>query len=381
MKVVVWGTYDLGKPRNRIMLAALRDARVEVVEIHSDVWGGLEDKSQARGWVVILRRALRWLFAYPWLILRYLWADRHDGVLVGYLGHLDVFILWPFARLRGRRIVWDAFLSLSDTIVHDRRLVGPRHPLARAIGLFECTACRLADRVVLDTEAHAALFREWYGLPKKRTASIFVGAEHEVFADQSLDPAPPSDPAPGLTILFYGQFIPLHGIGTIVEAAQRASHLPHRWVLIGRGQEEARIQRLIEEGPPARIEWISWVDYAELGSRIRAADICLGIFGTSQKAANVIPNKVFQILSVGAPLITRDSPAIRELLSEPTTGVHLVPPGDPDSIVLAIERVQQEKSQHPNQRLSVPASVRERFSTPVLGQAWRRLLAETFSRP
>ncbi len=58
---------------------------------------------------------------------------------------------------------------------------------------------------------------------------------------------------------------------------------------------------------------IPWVDYDTLHQHIADADVCLGIFGTSAKAANAIPNKAYQILAVGRPLVTRDSPAIREL--------------------------------------------------------------------
>jgi glycosyltransferase involved in cell wall biosynthesis len=48
----------------------------------------------------------------------------------------------------------------------------------------------------------------------------------------------------------------------------------------------------------------------------------------------VIPNKVYQILATGRPLITADTPAIRELLS-PDRNIRLIAPGDPD--VLASE--------------------------------------------
>jgi hypothetical protein len=38
MDVVVFGTYDLGKPRTRILLAALREYGAKVIECHEDVW-------------------------------------------------------------------------------------------------------------------------------------------------------------------------------------------------------------------------------------------------------------------------------------------------------------------------------------------------------
>ena len=48
LRVVAWGTYDLGKPRDRILLRGLRENDVEVLECHSDVWQGIEDKEPGR---------------------------------------------------------------------------------------------------------------------------------------------------------------------------------------------------------------------------------------------------------------------------------------------------------------------------------------------
>jgi glycosyltransferase involved in cell wall biosynthesis len=75
---------------------------------------------------------------------------------------------------------------------------------------------------------------------------------------------------------------------------------------------------------------------------IRQADVCLGIFGTSEKASRVIPNKVYQILASKKHLITADTPAIRELLKEGPC-VHLVPPGDAKALASAILKIKTMK--------------------------------------
>jgi glycosyltransferase involved in cell wall biosynthesis len=143
-------------------------------------------------------------------------------------------------------------------------------------------------------------------------------------------------------VLFFGQFIPLHGIETMIRAAQQIQDDGFHWIFIGRGQVEEQIRAMLEITPVQNLEWISWVLHEEIASWIQRADICLGIFGSSDKAGRVIPNKVFEILSCGAPLITRDSRAIRELIQPPIEGIYLVPPADPEALVHALHTAKAE---------------------------------------
>jgi glycosyltransferase involved in cell wall biosynthesis len=136
--------------------------------------------------------------------------------------------------------------------------------------------------------------------------------------------------------LFYGQFIPLHGVDIIIQAAQYLGDAPIRWTLIGRGQEAPRIQAQLAKQPVDGLQWLEWVPYERLLEHIAQADVCLGIFGTSQKAASVIPNKVFQVVAAGRPLVTCDSPGIRELLTDSPPCVRLVPAGEAKALADAV---------------------------------------------
>ena len=92
MRIVFWGTYDLGKPRNRILLRGLRENEVDVIECHRNVWSGVEDKSQIVGWGTRCKMLLRWIFSYPGLILRYLRIPKHDAVIVARIHNCNFFI-------------------------------------------------------------------------------------------------------------------------------------------------------------------------------------------------------------------------------------------------------------------------------------------------
>lgn len=334
MRVIFWGTYDAGKPRTRILGEAIRSAGIDLAEIHFPVWAGVEDKSQVRGLWSRLRLLLRWMLAYPALMLRLARAPRPDLILVGYPGIVDVFIAWPIAKLRGVPLAWDVFLSIYDTVVEDRRLLVREGIAARLLRWIERAAMQRVDVMFMDTQAHARRIERLLELEDGRCDRVWVGVEDRHFT-RAVEPAPRIGSEP-LRVLFYGQFIPLHGIDTIIEAAALLRDEAVDWTLVGRGQEAPRIRAQLDAAGLPRVRWIDWVEYADLGRWIADADLCLGIFGTSGKAASVIPNKVFQIIAAGKPLVTRDSPAIRELLSPSTPCTYLVPAGDAAALAGAV---------------------------------------------
>jgi glycosyltransferase involved in cell wall biosynthesis len=175
-----------------------------------------------------------------------------------------------------------------------------------------------------------------------------------------------------LTVLFFGQLIPLHGVDTILEAALLSKGQGIHWTVIGRGQGEAKLSAFLDAHPDAPVRWIHWLQQEDLVAEMGKADVCLGVFGTSDKAARVIPNKVYQILAAGRPLITRDSPAIRELIGPSTAGVWLVPPADPPALLKAVQAVRDQAGEWEGTRLH--QDLAERIAPQAIGGQLSALL-------
>jgi glycosyltransferase involved in cell wall biosynthesis len=162
--------------------------------------------------------------------------------------------------------------------------------------------------------------------------------------------------------------IPLHGLETILAAARLAPEIPFR--VVGSGQLEA----LLLDRPP-NVEWVEWVDYEQLPDEIQRAGCALGVFGTSAKAGRVIPNKAFQALACGTPLVTAGTPAAHELLRDGESAL-LVPPGDPEALAAAVRRLAREPELALRIGAGGLAAYRARASEDVLGKQWRGLVEQ-----
>ncbi|MCX2981298.1 glycosyltransferase [Halieaceae bacterium IMCC14734] len=377
-KLLVWGTYDTGKPRTRILIAASRLVFGEVIECHRDVWGGVEDKSQLTGVRAKLGILTKWLFAYPVLIFRYLRAPKHNLVLIPYMGIIDIIILYPFARMRGAKICLDIFISIYDTTVIDRELLNKEGIIAKLLYYVEHAAINLADIRLIDTWSHAKYIEELFGMPADSVQSVWVGMESEKFP-RKIFSSPSQESPERVKVLFYGQFIPLHGIDVIVEAAElleQSGACGVEWILIGKGQLQTEIDEMIRAKVLNTITRIEWVPYDELIENIVNADICLGVFNAKGKSLRVIPNKVFQILAAGTALITADSPAMNELISEETPGIMLVRPGSASDLAEAVLKMSKQLSQQTLDTSNMPL-----IDSRVVAEQFRDVVERSFQTP
>ena len=329
------------------MISCLRGAGVEVVERHEPVWEGRRDAWRA-GPVTALRLARAEL-----RLLRRR-RERYDAVIVGYPGHFDL----PAAKraARGAPVLFNPLVSLADTLVTDRARFRPGSLAARALSIVDRRALRAADIVVADTEQHARFFAELADL--ERIEVCFVGAEERVFR--------PGSSEAFTHALFVGKLIPLHGLETILEAARLAPELLFR--VVGTGQLGALLERR-----PTNVEWVPWVEYEQLADELHAAGAALGIFGGSDKASRVIPNKVFQALACATPLVTADTPAARELLVDGESAL-LVPPGDAQALADALHRLASDDALRAHVAAGGLAAYRRQASEEVLGRRWLSIL-------
>lgn len=321
MKALYFGTYDRDHPRNVNAIAAMRAAGVEVTERSASVRGrGVRGAASVFGAETRLLRPRRGDF---------------DLVIVGYPGHFDV----PHARRLARRkpLVFDAVLSLEDELVGVRRMYRPRSTAATLLRAVDLRALRLPDLVVCGTDAEA---RYLESLGAGRVASVFLGADESLYRH-------PWTPTYPFTAVHFATGIPGDDSADVVRAAGATTDVPTR--VVARGE----------------------VAPDDLGIAVAHAGIVLGSFRDSRALASGI----FEALAAGAPLITADTEAARELLRDGENAV-LVPPGAPAELAGAIDRLAADEELRRRIGESGHEVFRTRVARPVLGTRWRELLED-----
>lgn len=216
-------------------------------------------------------------------------------------------LAWLVARLSGAVLVVDGFVGRYETVVEDWGLVSPGSLAARWYRAVDRVAVTASDVYLVDTKVRAdGLAARHRGA---RIRSLPVGAPAWAVA------AEPS-PHDALRLLYYGSYLPLHGLPTVVDALALLGD-GVELTLVGEAEHaggetdtRAAAERL---GVLDRCAFLPPVAAPELARLIAQHDVVLGVFGSSAKASGVIANKVWQGLACGRTVVTRESAALDEI--------------------------------------------------------------------
>jgi glycosyltransferase involved in cell wall biosynthesis len=281
-----------------------------------------------------------------------------------------------YARRHSIPLVFDPLISAYDKQVNEKHKFAAASAQARKLLAWESRLFKLPDRLIADTEGHADYFHATHGVARERIRVIPVGAEEALFTPQPWSQKPSGAP---LELVFFGTFIGLQGVDVLARAILQYDGPPTHWRLIGEGPMKADCERLlaplIGASGPSRVSFEGWGPLPELPGRLTSADAILGIFGTSDKALRVIPNKVYQGLAVGRAVLTAATPAfLPELRADEDHGVFWARPGDPVSICDAVLRLHRRRDELPSLGNTARASYDSHYSNRAIAQVLREIL-------
>lgn len=263
--------------------------------------------------------------------------NQYDVLFVAFPGQLMVVL----AKLVTRKpVIFDPFISLYNTVVEDRQFHSKVSLAALWYFVLDSISLKMADVIIADTEAHAGYYQKKFGVRKEKFAIVPVGVREDLFF-----PLPAKGKNERFIVSFHGTYIPLHGIEYIIESAKLLkADESVAFRLLGTGQTLLSIKSLVRKYGLSNVALLEKrIPYEAFPEYISSADVCLGIFGKTLKAKMVVPNKVYECLAMGKPVITADTPAVREFF-EPNKNIFTVDTNDPTSLVQRILELKDDRS-------------------------------------
>jgi len=236
-----------------------------------------------------------------------------DAVYVIFMGYYFMPLAWYLALRRRIPVILDVLVSQYDTEVSDRKRISRFSPKAWFFWIADFISCLIADAIAVDTRAHKKFFIEKFFVNEKKIIVVPVGCRSDLFV-----PLPREKSFDEFVVEFHGGISRLQGVEYIIEAAKilQDRNKPVRFEITGTGQLSPEITHLAKKFKLKNVEFFGRQPLKELPNTIARGDICLGIFGTTDKALRVIPNKVYECMSCGKPVITERSPAALETLHD-----------------------------------------------------------------
>ncbi len=272
----------------------------------------------------------------PGLIRRYARAwQQSDVIVVAEFCQTLAPLAWLLGALTRRPVVFDLVIGLYEAVALERLRLAPRSLRARKYYWLDWTAARLSAAVLTGTTPYKDYLVRTFGLNASRVFVVPLCVDDDLF-----QPTPAAPRQDGLVrVLYFGAYVPNHGVETVIEAAERLRDRPElRFQLVGDGAGKPRIVARARELGLSNVEFTDRVPAAELPRLVTGADLVLGNFGVTPQADRAMANKVLQGLAMRKAVVTGDTAATRENFDH---GRHLwlCPPGDAEALAEALRRL------------------------------------------
>lgn len=270
------------------------------------------------------------------------------------------FTAWLLARLKGKpflfevRDLWPAFAIGVGVL---------RNPLLIRLSLWlERFLYRHADRVMVNSPGYLDHVST---RGARRVELVPNGADPAMFEPQSRGER--FREQYGLNDRFVVMYAGAHGmsndLGVVLDAADELRDRQDiALVLVGDGKEKARLQDQAAARQLDNVHFTPPVPKCAMAGVLAAADACIAILKPLDLYKTTYPNKVFDYMAAGRPVLLAIDGVIRQVVEKAGAGI-AVPPGDAHAMAQAIRTLADDPQR-----------------SRAMGQAGRRCIEVNFDR-
>jgi glycosyltransferase involved in cell wall biosynthesis len=256
------------------------------------------------------------------------------GDLYHGMAYMGIPVALDLGKRNGAPVVYDA----RDIYVDAANLARLPRPARAFVGRWERGWARRAARVVTVNEPYAEVMAARWNVPmplivlncsyRQRRPASRSRRFHEV-----LGLAPETR-----VVLYQGGFSRDRGIEQLIEAIPSVPDA--LLVLLGYGNLQAELERrAADPGLGGRVRMLPAVPPDELLDWVAAADVvAMPIQPTTLNHRLTTPNKLFEAMAVGVPVVASDLPGMAGIVGETKAGL-LVDPTSPAAIAKALREL------------------------------------------
>jgi len=250
------------------------------------------------------------------------------------MAYMGIPVALELGRATGAKVVYDA----RDIYLEAANLARLPRPARALLARVERRWARRADRVLTVNRPYAEVMAARFGVP---LPAIVMNCSY-----RWVPPDPPArrfhdrlglDPATRV-VLYQGGFSRERGIEQLLEAIGSVPGAV--LVLLGYGPLQAELEaRAADPATGGRVHVLPAVPPTELLDWVAAADVvAMPIQPSTLNHRLTTPNKLFEALAAGVPVVASDLPGMAGIVRDTGCGL-LVDPTDPAAIAAALRRI------------------------------------------
>jgi glycosyltransferase involved in cell wall biosynthesis len=290
-------------------------------------------------------------------------ATLPSDVVIASSGPLTVGIPGVLSKFLGRRKL---VFEMRDIFSEGALQVG----VVKSKLFFACLEgaeqlfCRCSDAVVALSPGIAQWVKQ--RCPAARVFVVPNAADNELFGAHG---ALPKD-AGTTRIIFSGTIGVANNCGLILDAAEilmRRGVKGTRIELIGDGKERPKLEEQARQRGLINVQFRNLMPKLELARELASADIALLVLQPIPVFDTVSPNKLFDGLAAGLPVVQTTQGWIRELLALEDCGL-TVRGDDPAGLADAVARLAQDPDLRARMGANARRVARERFDRGLLAE-------------
>ena len=261
-----------------------------------------------------------------WQIYRAAWAENAD---VYHLHDSELFLIGFLLRLRGKKVIYDVHEDLPKSIRTKYWVPNIfRSIISRAAEALEWAAAQAFSGIVAATPSIAERF------PDEKTVTVqnfpILG---ELSQDDDLSPY---NERPN-HIVYMGGITQRRGAIQMVEAmALLPQYLSAHLVLAGSFRPSDLIHELESLPGWQAVDFLGWISRQEMRVVFQDTRIGFVLFHPAPNHVEAQPNKLFEFMSAGIPIVASNFPLWREMIERVGCGL-VVAPLDSHAIADAVQ--------------------------------------------